>query len=451
MAPPTTEAEDVLDFINSLPDSKSGTPKPSKQKDANVSDINEESESAASTGKDEDFLEFLDELAQHEKKTKTGPASTSPSKAKFEPKKKLDSNDKDAATDSNDTSKDSNETGDTTGSQVDANGDVLNANEELEIDPLSSITSWWSTEGSTKVSSLWGTIASNAQTIGETTYQIASNTTNQLNQQRQKFQQENTNVTSDLAGRLNSIVLNMSQQIKQGLIDDDDELLNILVVYDLYNLQYVTKLIANNFNAVMGQVEGGIRVTVNDINHKSSDDSVKLNMFYGKVIDGEKLCFANLESAIKNYLKIMKESEPVRHKEEEDQVKEHTEEDAIKQINKSNVFISIQPITTSVETDDSEKSTPSDDEDKAILIESNNADSFSFTVILKDITNNITIITKTQPFPLRWAKWLDGEGLEQFSDSDIDPREWIRDWIKQGLDLSFGVIAQKYVIKRMGI
>ena len=324
--------------------------------------------------------------------------------------------------------------------------------DRLDIDPLASITNWWSTEGSSKVSSLWGTIASNAQSLGETTYQIASTTTNQLNQQRQKLQQENTNVAVDLAGRLNSVFLNMSQQIKQGLIDDDDELLNILVVYDLYNLQYVTQLIAHNFNAVMGQVEGGIRVTVNDINHKSENDDIKLNMFYGKVIDGEKLCFANLESSIKSYLKIMKESES-HHEKQEDEVKDQTADEqteAVKQINKSNIFISIQPITTSIESND-KTAVEDENEDRAVLIESNNANSFSFTIILKDITNNITIITKTQPFPLRWAKWLDGEGVDEVSEGEVDPREWVRGWIKQGLDLSLGVIAQEYVIKRMGV
>ncbi|ABN67595.2 predicted protein [Scheffersomyces stipitis CBS 6054] len=441
---PTTETDDVLDFINSLPDSKSGTPKPKKT-----------TESKQADGKDEDFLEFLDEIAQHEKKTTV-------TKAKFEPKKKTEKDDsektdkiekseKPEKTEKSEIDGKKDESKDSNDSKNNENG-VLNASEELDIDPLASITNWWSTEGSSKVSSLWGTIASNAQSLGETTYQIASTTTNQLNQQRQKLQQENTNVAVDLAGRLNSVFLNMSQQIKQGLIDDDDELLNILVVYDLYNLQYVTQLIAHNFNAVMGQVEGGIRVTVNDINHKSENDDIKLNMFYGKVIDGEKLCFANLESSIKSYSKIMKESES-HHEKQEDEVKDQTADEqteAVKQINKSNIFISIQPITTSIESND-KTAVEDENEDRAVLIESNNANSFSFTIILKDITNNITIITKTQPFPLRWAKWLDGEGVDEVSEGEVDPREWVRGWIKQGLDLSLGVIAQEYVIKRMGV
>ena len=74
---------------------------------------------------------------------------------------------------------------------------------------------------------------------------------------------------------------------------------------------------------------------------------------------------------------------------------------------------------------------------------------------MKDISNDITIITKSQPMPLRWAQWLDGEKLKSLEASDeeesVDPKEWVKDWIKQSLNLSIGVLAQEYVIKRMGV
>ena len=53
-----TKDDDVLDFINSLPDSKPSTPKPTNnQKATNSSGDNKE-----------DLFEFLDELEEHEKK-----------------------------------------------------------------------------------------------------------------------------------------------------------------------------------------------------------------------------------------------------------------------------------------------------------------------------------------------------------------------------------------------
>ena len=175
----------------------------------------------------------------------------------------------------------------------------------------------------------------------------------------------------------------------------------------------------------MNQVEGGINVSVNNFNHKDelNKDRIDLNLFYGKIIDGEKLCLANLESSVKDYLKITKlseeedknTSEPGQDEKGEDKDEnekhetkgEEENKEEIDKINKSNIFISIQPITSKSNQDET-KSTHDGEEQGPILIESNNSDSFSFTVILKDITNNITIITKTQSFPIevgQMVKW----------------------------------------------
>ncbi|KAK7677096.1 hypothetical protein QCA50_019909 [Cerrena zonata] len=419
MTPPKKQqdTDDVLDFINSLPDSKSGTPKP------------EEGENK------EELLDFLDELTAHERT----PVQTS--KGKFEPKKpeevpektaekvpeKLAENEKEKET------------------------PVLNANEELELDPIGSISNWWSKEGSNKVSSLWGSITSNAATISETTYQIASTTSNQISQQRQKFLKENLGVTDiinndeliNISNRLNSILLNMSQQIKEGLISDEDELLNILIIYDFQNLHNLDQLCYEKFHKVMNQVEGGIKVSVNNFNNKNEvkGDKINLNMFQGQKIDGEKLCFANLDGSIKDYIKMMNLEEELK------KIGDHESDEKISQINKSNIFISIQPINVS--------SQAKLGEDAPIIIESNNGESFVFTMILKDITNNITIINKSQPFPLKWSRWLQGEHPEFdqlfTGEEDIEPGEWVKEWINDGLSLSFAVLAQEYVSKRMGV
>lgn len=443
---PQKDTDDVLDFINSLPDSKSGTPKPTT---ASSKDDKQENK--------EEFLDFLDELAAHEKAKPATPKQKS--KASFEPKKV------DSTKTSPEALKSVDELEQEDGAAVDAAAAAAGTSGEgadNEIDPIGSISNWWSKEGSTKVSSFWGSIASNAQQISDQTYQLASNTSNQLSQQRQKILKENKfnpeQITQldYLGDKLNSVLSTMSQQITQGLIGPDDELLNILLIHDLDNVNYLDKECSNKFNKVMNQVEGGIRITVNNFNHKQgeiSDDVENLNLFYGKIIDGEKLCFANLESCIKDYstynlVEIKKEVEDVEGKEgaeTEDGAEQDTSvTSAESSINKSNIFISIQAITSKTNTEEKVES----EGDGPILIESNNHDSFSFTLILKDITNNITIITKTQPFPLVWAQWLNGEG--KVADENINPSEWVKDWIKDGLSLSFGVLAQQYVIKRMG-
>ncbi|KAK6460874.1 maintenance of telomere capping protein 1 [Scheffersomyces coipomensis] len=446
----TADEKDVLDFINSLPDSKSGTPKPHK---VNQDTIIEGKGEKVEGGNEEDFLEFLDELAQHEKKV----GGTIGTPSKLEPKKKDNNNIKESYIPLTNDEQDQDEEGyteKTTPTTTDES-----ANEEINVpDPISTISNWWSKEGSTKVNNFWDSLASNAQNLGEQTYQLASTTTNQINQQRQQ----------------NSLKLNdLLENVKHIILDDDndnddyddsyDDYLRILVSYDMLNIKYIHQLINQNFKTIMKQVEGNIKIKVIDEHQHNTNLQGKLNMFYGKIIDGEKLCFANLDSSIKNFKLILDEK---------------TEEEKLKLQKRSNIFISIQPITSNHDHDHIISSSD-DDDDKPILIESNNSDSFSFTIILKDITNNITIITKTQPFPLKWAKWLDGEDKNIFKpekeekekeeqtkekeeltkdDNDtineelgIDPSEWVKDWIKQGLNLSFGILIQEYIIKRMGI
>lgn len=450
------DTDDVLDFINSLPDSNSNTPKPKKK----VTESND------------DFLEFLDELSAHEKTSK----SVGSSKGKFEPKKKTES-----TPDKTESPVQKNQDGDRNSSLLpvqDISGShqkhtVIGENTnspslaekkspgeqqessstgDIVVDPIASISSWWNTEGSSKVSSFWGSLASNAHQLSETTYQIASNTSQQLSHQRHKFLEENSAVADTeqilhITDKLNSILSTMSQQIKDGLIDKEDELMNILLIYDLDNMNYLDSICAAKFNKVMSQVEGGIKTTVSNFNHKHEQSTntqyYDLGMFSGKSIDGEKLCFANLDSSIKDYLKII----------DLEKQQLSTNEHVGQEINKSNVFIAIQPITSGT-TD--LKSSEEDSQGPA-FIEANNANSFSFTMILKDITNNITVLSKSQPFPLRWARWVSGQHEDVdaiFGSSDeesVDPSEWVKEWIQDGLGLTFAVLAQEYVTRRMGI
>lgn len=460
------DTDDVLDFINSLPESNRGTPKPAP---------------SADTG--DDLLDFLDELSAHEKAAKP----TGSSRGKFEPKKKEDqsretleiaalqkssSHSPESPADAGASTPGNN----VTGSLASADTGIVEKERLSQnlvpdekhspstssgepVDPLASISSWWSSEGSSKVTSLWGSLTSNAHQIGETTFQIASNTSQQLNHHRHKLIAEHGNNASEqqighITNRLNLILSSMSQQIKDGLIDKEDELLNIMLVHDLAHVDYLDSICAQKFNKVMGQVEGGIKVTVNSFNHKHDDDTslqfYELDMFHGKAIDGEKLCFANLESSIKDYVTATTPEQSDAQKPTSDQEQHANElEDETHHINKSNIFIAIQPITTSTGDKTRESAGLS-------IIEGNNPDSFSFTIILKDVTNNITIISKTQPFPLRWVRWVSGDrgdidAVFGAEDDSVDASAWVKEWLKDGLALGFGVVAQEYVTKRMGI
>lgn len=434
-----SEADDVLDFINSLPDSKPSTPQPA----------------GSNSRKSEELLDFLDELVEQDKQPKkTAPKllkkSTRPAGSSNSPLSVASKGSTPAPTTGSAPSTPSKPLSAAAPVTPVAPSEESKRDETAEADVSATILSWW---GSGK--GLLGSLASNAQKLSEEAFENASDITNELNRKRQAMLKEEGNPldhlrksVSDkvsanadinhLTQGLNNLWSNVSLQITAGLMDKDDELLNILLVYDA-KLKYVDDMVAQTFNQAMSQVEGGISVNVTNFNHSSLaavDDSsaTDLNMFYGKPIDGDKLCLANLELSIKDYERITAELE---------EKQAHLDK---LEVNQLNLFVCIQPVCNQREGAGSANAP-----DEVVMIDANLPLSFGFTVILRDITNLITISSKTQPFPLKWAKWLNGENLEAFKDeADIDPTQWVRDWIREGLNLAFGVLAQEYVIKRMG-
>jgi hypothetical protein len=87
----------------------------------------------------------------------------------------------------------------------------------------------------------------------------------------------------------------------------------------------------------------------------------------------------------------------------------------------------------------------------------------AFAIYLHDPVHGIDFATLTQSFPRRWADWLDAEnvpgGEMQLSEEivdivkagGVDPREWVSEWVEGILSLGVGVVAQRYVARRMGV
>ena len=66
--------------------------------------------------------------------------------------------------------------------------------------------------------------------------------------------------------------------------------------------------------------------------------------------------------------------------------------------------------------------------------------------------------------PQRWINWLDSSsgssessvGLPQeiaeiIDSGGVDPREWVAEWVEELLSLGIGIVAQRYVARRMGV
>lgn len=152
-----------------------------------------------------------------------------------------------------------------------------------------------------------------------------------------------------------------------------------------------------------------------------------------------------IEVAAKQATEVLSETNPVRS---------------------SDIFIAIQAISysaptelfgTSASTDTTEDETKETKEDEELVV---------FAVYLHDPIHGITFNTVSQSFPAKWAEWLDAPanteaaGEEQHLPQEIseiiesggvDPREWVSEWMEETISLSVGVVAQRYVARRMGV
>lgn len=385
----STEAEDVLDFLNSLPDTG--------KKDVKKTDA--------------DILEFLDELEATDK----GKKDTKKESHLAAPVKERE---------------DEAETGAKTETTEEDKGPLPTTTEEEQeqdfVDPIASISNWWSSSGSATVNSLW----SNAQQLTQKAQEEATKLAKDANIDERLKKLQGLQLDEETRKRIISAGDDIDPSKALGFftknfntvlssIMSTDEVLKISVTHDLENYN-VDSQISKSFKKVMKQVQGGIDIEIVKNTGKVHDhDKRNLNIFQGKAIDGEKLALANLETSIKSA--------------------DTSEVDS--DISSSNLFISIlaiQPIHKDTETE-------------TIVIDSTSSESFHFLVILKDTTNDISILTRSQAFPIKWSHWLDGSSVDvNEEDEGVDPAEWVKNWIYDGIGLSMGILAQSYVVKRMG-
>ncbi|CAL9731843.1 maintenance of telomere capping protein 1 [Monosporozyma unispora] len=430
----STEADDVFEFLDSLPQDKEGSATP-------ATDLTKEQGSTDKTGtkgkKDDDIFEFLEELEKSSKKDEGKAKKATPAK-----KPKKEEEEEEEAREEAPKEKEE--------QLEEREGTPLN-------DPITSISNWWSSSGSARVSSLW------------------NKTQEQANQIKDKLAETDAaqQATSMLPGvKLSNLntnnLMNITDQIAKNLtkivVGDTEEVLRIHLVHDLINVPYLQYYVEEKFDQVMSsQVEGGIRIFVDEWgkptgkestpSSNGTDSKVNLNVFQGKVNDGDKLAFANLDNSIKLF-----------NKAHEKVVEQQGDDANANNDNISDIFISILPISIPNPLNKSN--------DDITTTDTTSPDNFHFTVVLKDVSNDISSITRSQGFPLKWLNWLEGskidtakkgedkkkekkESEDDRSESEdeeiaVDPSEWVQQWIEDGVSLVLGVVAQNYVIERMG-
>lgn len=151
-----------------------------------------------------------------------------------------------------------------------------------------------------------------------------------------------------------------------------------------------------------------------------------------------------LEKAAQRATEVLNESNPVRS---------------------SDIFLSIQAIDHQANTEFFGES-PKDKSELGMVDPEEEPDELiAFAIYLYDPIHGITFNTLTQSVPRKWVEWIDASALpSETADSKLppeiaeivesggaDPREWIGEWIEETLSLGVGVIAQRYVARRMGV
>ena len=141
-------------------------------------------------------------------------------------------------------------------------------------------------------------------------------------------------------------------------------------------------------------------------------------------------------------------------------------------VRKSDIFLSIQAISQTQPKDlfgGSSSSSSKDGIGGVVDPEQTPDETISFAIYLHDPIHGITFSTLTQTLPQKWIEWLDSpsplndppeispqahlpeEIAEIINSGGVDPREWVSEWVEEVLALGVGIVAQRYVARRMGV
>lgn len=154
-------------------------------------------------------------------------------------------------------------------------------------------------------------------------------------------------------------------------------------------------------------------------------------------------------------------------------------------VRSSDIFLAVQAISHDAHLDLFQG--PAQEKEEGAVVEDKETpdELISFGIYLHDPVHSITFHTISQSVPARWIKWLDapsptpptsqtspprqpgsifgvsGEGYQReqlpeeiaeiIESGGVDPREWVAEWVEEILSLGTGVVAQRYVARRMGV
>lgn len=244
-------------------------------------------------------------------------------------------------------------------------------------------------------------------------------------------------------------------------------------------------LVHGVFSRVMAQVEGGDLLVVQRGQEataaqssagwrdgpwwRQSETSRDLGIVKG-LVEGTKLCRANADGYAIDYFSAHGGIDAARQR----AVEPLSESNPVRS---SDLFLSVQAIAVDADQGLFADSTAKEKEKEASPVqEDDRADELvCFAVFILDPVHEIQYAAVSQTVPAKWIHWLDAaaapltpasgaedafeppfervpeEIREIIEGGGVDPREWVAEWVEEVLSLSIGVVAQRYVARRMGV
>lgn len=264
------------------------------------------------------------------------------------------------------------------------------------------------------------------------------------------------------------------------------ERLLIHIAHDLVGYPSLDPLIHGVFSRVMAQVEGGDLLVVQRGQEatagqsaagwrdgpwwRQSDTARDLGIVKG-LVEGTKLCRAGAEGYANDYFGATGGIDAARHR----AVTPLSESNPVRS---SDLFLSVQAIAIPAEKGlfAGSTATEKDKEASGVADTDDGADDMvCFAVFILDPVHEIQYATVSQAIPVKWTRWMDAvvspltpsSGADESFEPDfervpeeireiveaggVDPREWVAEWIEEALGLSVGIVAQRYVARRMGV
>ncbi|KAF8462572.1 maintenance of telomere capping protein 1, partial [Kalaharituber pfeilii] len=236
------------------------------------------------------------------------------------------------------------------------------------------------------------------------------------------------------------------------------EQLRIHITHDIANYPSIDTIVYGVFDRVMQQVEGGDLLVVQRGRESKPRSSLgsgwasgpwykgseprALNPCFGGIEEGCKLARAAAESYAHEFLQKQQDSDrqPLNPQ---------------NPTRKSDIFLAIQPTTHPAPSyllpspptaEPSQISDPDETPDQLT----------TFALHLLDPIHQISFSTISQSVPAKWLEWIDSPYVpddiaEILNAGGVDPREWVVEWVEETLGLAVGIVAQRYVAKRMNV